>query len=43
MMAERLTLEGLNIAECAMYFDTLSFKPLREPSVASRNIFQARQ
>jgi limonene-1,2-epoxide hydrolase len=38
--AERLTLEGFRIAESAGYFDTLSFEALRDPSAASRTIFE---
>lgn len=38
--AERLTLDGYRIAESAGYFDTLAFEALRDPSAASRTVFE---
>lgn len=37
--AERVTLDGFKIAESAMYFDTVSIEAVRDPSLASRTIF----
>jgi hypothetical protein len=39
--AERLLLNGPKIAEARIYFDTLAFDAFRDPSVASRTIFDA--
>jgi hypothetical protein len=41
LAAERLLLDGPKIAESRIYFDTLAFEGLRDPSVASRTIFDA--
>jgi hypothetical protein len=39
--AERVTLDGLKIADGAMYFDRISIEAVRDPSLASRTIFDA--
>jgi hypothetical protein len=39
--AERLLLNRSKIAVSRVYFDTLAFEALRDPSVASRTIFDA--
>lgn len=38
---ERLSLDGPKVAKSRIYFDTLVFEGLRDPSVASRTIFNA--
>lgn len=39
--AERVTLDGFKIADGAMYFDRISIEAVRDPSLASRTIFDA--
>ena len=39
--AERIVLNGSKITGSRIYFDTLAFEALRDPSVASRTIFDA--
>jgi hypothetical protein len=41
--AERVTLDGFKIAESAIYFDTVSIEAVRDPSLASRTIFDAQK
>jgi hypothetical protein len=39
--AERVSLDGFKIAESAICFDTVSIEAVRDPSLASRTIFDA--